>query len=301
MDNLNAYYDPLLKQDRLKQLAKYHRFEFERVDLSDAAATGAIVDKGPFDATVHLAAQAGVRYSQEAPRSYTASNVAGLLNVLEGCRAYDDHYLVFASSSSVYGDCTAFPVRETADTTRPVSLYAATKMAGELMAHSYADQYGLAVSALRLFTVYGPWGRPDMAIFKFTDAIFANEPVELYAGGTLQRDFTYVDDIAQGIVAAIDHPPSTDQARFRAYNLGRGMPVMVTDLLEELERCLGRRAVRRFLPPQIGDVSVTCADISAAQEDLGYQPATSICQGLRHFIDWYRGYYHLNKALRYTA
>ena len=225
VDNLNPYYDPQLKRDRLAQLSSCRAFKFVHLDLADASSTSDLVGVGPFDVTVHMAAQAGVRYSQEAPRTYVASNMAGMLNVLEACRTHEGHHLVFdPSSSSVYGDSTVFPVHETADITRPVSLYAATKMAGELMAYSYADQYGLAVTALRLFTVYGPWGRPDMAIFKFTAAMLANQPVELYAGGTLQRDFTYVDDIVQGIIGTVDHPTTSDDQKFRAYNLGRGEP-----------------------------------------------------------------------------
>jgi UDP-glucuronate 4-epimerase len=296
VDSLNPYYNPQLKQDRLAQLKPHKAFTFAPMDLSDAAATKELVECGPFDVTVHMAAQAGVRYSQEAPRSYVASNMSGLLNVLETCRARAPHHLVFASSSSVYGDATAFPVAETADITRPVSLYAATKMAGELMAYSYADQYGVAVTALRLFTVYGPWGRPDMAIFKFTDAILNNRPVELYAGGTLRRDFTYVDDIVQGVLGAIDHPPTNSDAIFRAYNLGRGTPISVLDLLKEIERCLDRRAFRRNLPPQLGDVTVTCADIRAAQAEIGYRPSTSISDGIQQFVAWYRGYFGQSQA-----
>jgi UDP-glucuronate 4-epimerase len=302
VDNLNPYYDPRLKQSRLAQLATHPAFKFALVELADASSTNTLAQAGPFDVTVHLAAQAGVRYSQEAPRSYVDSNIAGLINVLEMCRAFERHHVVFASSSSVYGECTTFPVSEAADITRPVSLYAATKMAGELMAYSYADQYGLAVTALRLFTVYGPWGRPDMAIFKFTNAILAGQPVELFAGGTPRRDFTFVADIVQGIVAAIDHPPTNNDQRFRAYNLGRGEPVAVTELVEELERCLGSRALRRSLPAQLGDVQITCADIRAAQADLGYRPATSIRDGLRQFVAWYRSYYgHPNIDLRQSA
>lgn len=302
VDNLNAYYSPQLKQDRLAQLTSCRSFKFARIDLADAATTSDLIDAGPFDVTVHLAAQAGVRYSQEAPRTYTASNLAGLLNVLEACRASAGHHLVFASSSSVYGDSTVFPVHETADITRPVSLYAATKMAGELMAYSYADQYGLAVTALRLFTVYGPWGRPDMAIFKFTNAMLANQPVELYAGGTLQRDFTYVDDIVQGIIAAVDHPPNNAVTNFRAYNLGRGEPATVLALVKEIETCLERRAVRRTLPAQLGDVNITCADIRAAQSEIGYRPTTSLSNGIRHFVTWYQDYYgHSNAILGRSA
>jgi UDP-glucuronate 4-epimerase len=280
-----------LKQDRLAQLTPHRGFRFSRLELAASAVTVEIAAAGPFDVAVHLAAQAGVRYSQEAPRSYVASNVAGLLNVLEACREGAAQHLVFASSSSVYGDSTAFPVNETADVTRPVSLYAATKMAGELMAYSYADQYGLAVTALRLFTVYGPWGRPDMAIFKFTDAILNSRPVELYAAGTLRRDFTYVDDIVQGIIGAIDHPPTGEDTKFRAYNLGRGEPVAVLDLLAEIETALGRRAIRKNLPPQLGDVTVTFADIEAARREIGYRPQTSVREGIRRFVDWYRAYY----------
>jgi UDP-glucuronate 4-epimerase len=302
VDNLNPYYNPQLKRDRLAQLTSYPAFKFSLLNIADPGATNTLIDMGHLDVTVHLAAQAGVRYSQEAPQSYAASNVTGTLSVLEACRARGPHHLVFASSSSVYGESMVFPVRESADLTRPVSLYAATKMASELMAYSYADQYGLAMTALRLFTVYGPWGRPDMAVFKFTEAILAGRPVELYAGGVLQRDFTFVGDIVQGILGAIDHPPEADAAKFRAYNLGRGAPASVLELLDELERCLERRAVRRTLPPQVGDVKVTFADIRAAQHELGYQPSTSLSDGIRQFVEWYRNYSpDLNVPLRRSA
>jgi UDP-glucuronate 4-epimerase len=302
VDNLNPYYDPELKRDRLAKLQTYDAFKFAWMDISDNATTGALIESGPFDVTIHLAAQAGVRYSQQAPRSYVASNIAGLLNVLEACRQLKQNHLIFASSSSVYGECATFPVHESADITRPVSLYAATKMAGELMAYSYADQYGLAVTALRLFTVYGPWGRPDMAIFKFTEAILSSQPVEIYAGGTLRRDFTFVDDIVQGILGAMDHRPDIDGERFQAYNLGRGESVEVNELLEQLERCLDRRAVRRHLPAQLGDVKATYADIRAAQSELGYRPKTSLSDGLPQFVDWYRSYYcQTGAALRHSA
>src|SRR6516164_9100961 len=247
IDSLTPYYDPRLKRDRLAQLSNHRSFRFAPLDLADTAATQAILDAGPFDVIVHLAAQAGVRYSQEAPRSYIASNVAGTLNVLEACRQSPQTQLVFASSSSVYGDGTMFPVAEVADVTRPVSLYAATKMSGELMAYSYVDQYDISITALRFFTVYGPWGRPDMAVFKFTAAILAGQPVDLYAGGVLRRDFTFVEDTVQGVLGAIDHPPTNEGPRFRAYNLGRGEPATVLELLAALESALGRRAIRRNL------------------------------------------------------
>jgi UDP-glucuronate 4-epimerase len=291
VDNLTPYYDPQLKRARLARLTDHRSFRFAPLDLADAAATRALVDAGPFDAIVHLAAQAGVRYSQEAPRTYVSSNVAGTLNVLEACRQSPQPHLVLASSSSVYGDVKTFPVCESADVTQPVSLYAATKMAGELMAYSYVDQYDLAVTALRFFTVYGPWGRPDMAVFKFTAAILAGQPVDLYAGGVLRRDFTFVGDTVQGILGAIDHPPVSDGGSFRAYNLGRGAPVTVLDLLGELETALNKRALRRNLPPQLGDVNVTFADVRAAERDLGYRPQTSLSNGIAQFVAWYREYY----------
>lgn len=302
VDSLNPYYNPQLKYDRLAQLESHAAFKFERMELADASSTDRLIELGPFDATVHLAAQAGVRYSQESPRSYGASNLAGLINVLEACRSSPEHHIVFASSSSVYGDSTAFPVHESADVTRPVSLYAATKMAGELMAYSYAHQYGLGITALRLFTVYGPWGRPDMAIFKFTEAILASRPVELYAGGILQRDFTYVGDIVQGILGAVDHSPVGQEERFRAFNLGRGKPASVLELLKEIERCLDRRALRRNLPPQLGDVNITCADISAAQAEIGYRPQMALSEGISQFVAWYRDYYgHSNAVVGNTG
>jgi UDP-glucuronate 4-epimerase len=302
VDNLTPYYDPRLKRDRLAQLEGNPAFRFAPLDLADAAATQAIVDAGPFDAIVHLAAQAGVRYSQEVPRTYISSNVAGTLNVLEACRHHPQQHLVFASSSSVYGDGATLPVAEIANVTRPVSLYAATKMAGELMAYSYVDQYGVTVTALRFFTVYGPWGRPDMAVFKFTAAILAGQPVDLYAGGVLRRDFTYIDDTVQGVLGAIDHPPTGDDPLFRAYNLGRGAPVTVLQLLNELERALGKRAIRRNLPPQLGDVSVTFADIRAAQDAIGYRPQVSLSNGISQFVAWYCDYYRVSdSAIRQSA
>jgi UDP-glucuronate 4-epimerase len=302
VDNLNAYYDPQLKRARLAQLTAHPHFEFTLLDLADTRATDAILAAGQIDVTIHLAAQAGVRYSQEAPQSYAASNVVGTLSVLEACRARRPHHLVFASSSSVYGESTKFPVAEGADVTHPVSLYAATKMAGELMAFSYVDQYKIAATGLRLFTVYGPWGRPDMAVFKFTAAILAGRPVELYAGGVLRRDFTFVEDIAQGIVGAVDHPPTEGGPQFRTYNLGRGEPASVIDLLTEIERSLGARAIRRSLPPQIGDVNVTFADIRAAQAEIGYRPSVSLGEGIPQFVDWYRAYTsHSNTPLRQSA
>jgi UDP-glucuronate 4-epimerase len=302
VDNLNAYYDPQLKRDRLAQLTIYPRFKFSLLDLADPHATDALLAAGQIDVTVHLAAQAGVRYSQEAPQSYAASNVVGTLNVLEACRARGRHHLVFASSSSVYGESTKFPVAESADVIHPVSLYAATKMASELMAYSYVDQYEIAATGLRLFTVYGPWGRPDMAVFKFTDAILTGRPVDLYAGGVLRRDFTFVDDIAQGIVGAVDHPPTEGGPQFRAYNLGRGEPASVIDLLTEIERSLGTRATRRSLPPQIGDVDVTFADIRAARAEIGYRPSVSLGGGIPRFVDWYRTYIsHSQAPLRQSA
>ena len=262
IDNLTPYYDPRLKRDRLAQLDGHRSFRFAPLDLADAAATQAIIDAGPFDAMVHLAAQAGVRYSQEAPRTYVSSNVAGMLNVLEACRQNPHQHLVFASSSSVYGDGASLPVAETANVTRPVSLYAATKMAGELMAYSYVDQYDIAVTALRFFTVYGPWGRPDMAVFKFTAAILAGQPVELYAGGVLRRDFTFVGDTVQGVIGAIDHPPNGDDPLFRAYNLGRGEPVTVLQLLGEMEQRAG----------QAGGPSQFAAAIGRRERDVCRHP-----------------------------
>jgi UDP-glucuronate 4-epimerase len=296
IDNLTPYYDPRLKRDRLAQLDGHRSFRFAPLDLADAAATQAIIAAGPFDAMVHLAAQAGVRYSQEAPRTYVSSNVAGMLNVLEACRQNPHQHLVYASSSSVYGDGASLPVAETANVTRPVSLYAATKMAGELMAYSYVDQYDIAVTALRFFTVYGPWGRPDMAVFKFTAAILGGQPVDLYAGGVLRRDFTFIDDTVQGVIGAIDHPPTGDDPLFRAYNLGRGEPVTVLQLLSEMERALGKRAIRRNLPPQLGDVSVTFADIRSAQDAIGYRPQTSLGDGVDAFVAWYREYYRVSES-----
>lgn len=302
VDSLNSYYDPRLKRDRLANLVHHPSFRFAHLDLTHDSATSTLLDAGPFDVTIHLAAQAGVRYSQQAPRSYTASNVAGLINVLEACRGVKDHHLIFGSSSSVYGECRVIPVQEAVDTTRPVSLYAATKMAGELMAYSYAAQYDLKVTALRFFTVYGPWGRPDMAIFKFTESILNNQPVELFAGGTLRRDFTYVDDTVQGILAAADHPPVGGDDCFRVYNLGRGTPVTVNELLENLEQCLNRRAIRRVVPFQSGDVSVTFADIHAAQNDIGYQPTVTLADGLQRFVEWYQRYYlNTDMPLKHSA
>ena len=304
LDNLCSYYDVQLKRDRLSQLLDHTSFTFSETDLSDRQAMEHLFSSSQFDVVVHLAAQAGVRYSLENPHSYIDSNVVGFINVLEGCRHSDVGHLLYASSSSVYGANSTMPFSVHDNVDHPVSLYAATKKANELMAHSYSHLYQLPTTGLRFFTVYGPWGRPDMALFLFTERILSGKPIDVFNHGKLRRDFTYIDDIVQGIVRLTDclpqpNPdwdstapdPGTSLAPFRIYNIGNNQPVELMEFIEILERCLGRKAEKNFLPMQPGDVLATCANVDDLMADVGFHPATSIEQGIEHFVRWYRDYY----------
>ena len=306
LDNLNAYYDPALKQARLARLQGHPDFAFHRVDIADASAVAGVFAATRPSRVVHLAAQAGVRHALEHPHDYTASNLAGATTVLESCRRHGVEHLVFASSSSVYGGNTRVPFVETDPVDHPVSFYAATKRANELMAHSYAHLFDLPVTMLRYFTVYGPWGRPDMAIWKFSDALLAGRPIEVYAGGTLERDFTFVDDAVEATVALLERPPTrrspTDPARWQAsgpdsswapfevYNIGRSDPVSVNTLLALLEGATGCRAMRRELGLQPGDVARTFAGTAKLAAATGLSPSMPLADGLDRFVDWFRGW-----------
>ncbi|MFM7242800.1 MAG: NAD-dependent epimerase/dehydratase family protein [Planctomycetaceae bacterium] len=294
-DNLNAYYDPRLKHARLAELSRMPGWRFVRGDLADGAALARLVADEQPACVVHLAAQAGVRWSIDNPAAYVSSNLVGFANVLEACRHAATPHLVYASSSSVYGANTKTPFAETDPVDRPVSLYAATKKANELMAHSYAHLFGLPCTGLRFFTVYGPWGRPDMAYWKFTEAILAGTPIEVFGGGLLRRDFTFVDDVVEAIVRMIDAPPSAGvaddgsaAAPCRVYNVGNHTPVTVARLLAILERLCGRPAIRLQRPRPPGDVEATFADVSALARDFGFEPRTTLDEGLTRFVDWYR-------------
>jgi UDP-glucuronate 4-epimerase len=299
IDNLNDYYDPRLKHARLAQLRREPGFAFERIDIADTAAVAALFARGGFDRVVHLAAQAGVRYSVTHPHSYAQSNLVGFLNILEGCRTQNIAHLVYASSSSVYGGNRKLPFAETDPVDQPVSLYAATKKANELMAHSYSHLYGQPATGLRFFTVYGPWGRPDMAYFDFTRAILAGEPIRVFNHGRMSRDFTFIDDIVAGVVAVLDSPPaaSAEGAPCRVLNIGSHAPVPLLDFIGALESALGRRATLDLQPMQPGDVPATYADVTALQTLTGSaHAATPLAQGLQAFVDWYRGYYAVAEA-----
>jgi UDP-glucuronate 4-epimerase len=295
IDNLNDYYDPALKRARLAQLTGQPGFTFERLDIADAAAVEKRFTQCGFDRVVHLAAQAGVRHSITHPHDYAQANLLGFLNILEGCRANASAHLVYASSSSVYGGNRKLPFSEDDPVDRPVSLYAATKKANELMSHSYSHLYGLPCTGLRFFTVYGPWGRPDMAYFSFTRAILAGEPIAVFNHGQMSRDFTYIDDIVDGVLGALDHPPSRaeDQsASYRLLNIGSHAPVSLLDFIAELERALGRKARLDLQPMQPGDVPATYADVSRLQALTGStRRATSLEEGVRRFVAWYRRYH----------
>jgi UDP-glucuronate 4-epimerase len=304
LDNLNPYYDPTLKEARLARLASQRGFRFERIDLADRKAMEALFAGGRIGRVVHLAAQAGVRYSVENPHAYADSNLTGTLHVLEGCRHHGVEHLVFASTSSVYGANTKMPFSVHDNVDHPLSFYAATKKANELMAHTYAGLYGLPVTGLRFFTVYGPWGRPDMALFQFTRNILAGKPIDVFNYGKHRRDFTYVDDIAGGVVAALDHvaapnpawdgnapDPATSRAPYRIYNIGNNRPVELMHYIAVLEDCLGRKAEKNLLPLQVGDVPDTWADAEDLVRDVGYRPSTPVEEGVARFVEWYREYY----------
>ena len=304
LDNLNDYYDVTLKQARLAQLEGRNGFNFAKIDLADRSAMEDLFAREKFDRVIHLAAQAGVRYSIENPHAYVNSNLTGFMNILEGCRHCDVQHLVYASSSSVYGANTAKPFSIHQNVDHPLSLYAATKKSNELMAHTYAHLYGLPVTGLRFFTVYGPWGRPDMALFLFTKKILAGEPIDVFNNGEHSRDFTYIDDIVEGVVRSVDRvaapnedwsgdapDPGTSAAPYRLYNIGNNNQVQLMDYIACLEKALGKKATKNFLPLQPGDVPETYADIDDLARDIGYQPATNIEDGIAKFIEWYREHY----------
>jgi UDP-glucuronate 4-epimerase len=309
LDNLNAYYDPALKQARLAEIDRVASrtgtaFHFVKADLADKAAVDACFAAHDFDRVIHLAAQAGVRHSIEAPGEYVSSNLVGFANILEACRNAGTAHLVYASTSSVYGANDTTPYSEHSGADHPLQLYAATKRANELMAHAYSHLYDLPTTALRFFTVYGPWGRPDMALFLFTEKILKGEPIPIYNEGHLERDFTYVDDIVEGVLrvtADVATPdadwdarspdPATSNAPFRILNIGNNQPVALLDFIDALEEALGRKAVRDLLPMQPGDVKRTHADVSLLKSTVNYNPTTSVREGVSRFVDWYRDFY----------
>ena len=303
LDNLNAYYDPALKRARLDELAKAPAFHFVKLDLADRAGMAALFAEHRFQDVVHLAAQAGVRYSLVDPHAYADANLTGFLNILEGCRHAKSRHLLYASSSSVYGANTAMPFSTAQNVDHPLSLYGATKKANELMAHAYAHLFGVPATGLRFFTVYGPWGRPDMAMWLFTDAIMAGRPIKLFNHGNMRRDFTYVDDVAEAVVRLIGRPPAgdprwssdapdpaTSRAPWRVYNIGNHTPVEVPEVVRLIEEALGKPAIRELVPMQPGDVPETYADVDDLREAVGFAPATPIAEGVRRFVAWFRDY-----------
>jgi UDP-glucuronate 4-epimerase len=305
LDNLNDYYDPGLKASRLEILQRHRNFRFVKLDVADRGGMEALFAAENFNRVIHLAAQAGVRNSIENPHIYVASNVVGFLHVIEGCRRHGVEHLVYASTSSVYGANTHLPFAVDQNVDHPLTLYAASKKANELMAHAYSSLYGLPTTGLRFFTVYGPWGRPDMALFLFTANILAGKPIDVFNYGKHKRDFTYVDDIAAGVVAAADHiaapdaawnpqapNPSTSRAPYRLYNIGNHRSVELLRYIEVLEQCLGRKAQKNLLPMQPGDVPDTLADVETLTHDVGYRPSTPVEVGVERFVAWYRSYYH---------
>ncbi len=304
LDNLNDYYDVKLKEDRLNQLRGKDNFVFEKLSLEDRDGMAGLFSRGEFEIVVNLAAQAGVRYSLINPYSYVESNISGFLNILEGCRHSMVKHLVFASSSSVYGANTKMPFSVHNNVDHPVSLYAATKKANELMAHAYASLYKIPCTGLRFFTVYGPWGRPDMALFLFTKAILENRPIDVFNYGKMQRDFTYIDDIVEGVVRVIESIPdpdplwsgndpdaATSYAPYRIYNIGNNNPVELMKFIEAIEQCLGKKAEMNLLPIQAGDVPATYADVDDLIREVGFKPETPIEEGIRKFVEWYTWYY----------
>ena len=304
LDNLNEYYDPTLKRARLARLEDKPNWRFVKLDLADGSGMQQLFRNERFDRVVHLGAQAGVRYSIDNPLAYVDSNLVGTTNVLEGCRHGGVEHLVYASTSSVYGANTKMPFSVHQNVDHPLSFYAATKKANELMAHTYSALYQLPTTGLRFFTVYGPWGRPDMALFKFTRAILEDKPIEVYNYGNHRRDFTYIDDIVEGVVRALDKTatpnpewdsedpdPGTSFAPYRLYNIGNQGPIELMRYIEVLEGCLGRKAEKQLLPMQPGDVPDTWADVEALVEDVGYRPATPVEEGVKRFVDWYLSYY----------
>jgi UDP-glucuronate 4-epimerase len=306
LDNLNDYYDVGLKQARLARLTPQRGFRFVKLDLADQAGMAGLFQRERFERVVHLGAQAGVRHSLKDPHSYISANVVGTLNVLEGCRHHGVQHLVYASTSSVYGASTAMPFSVHEPASHPLSLYAASKRSTELMAHNYAALFGIPVTGLRFFTVYGPWGRPDMALFMFARAIIDGQPIEVFNNGHHKRDFTYVEDIVEGVVRATDriatanpgwdsrHPdPATSRFPYRLYNIGSNRPVDLLRYVEVLEQCLGRKAEKLMKPLQPGDVPDTYANVDELVADVGYKPDTPIEVGVKNFVDWFREYYRL--------
>ena len=304
IDNLNHYYDVQLKLDRLEQLKPFPDFIFQKMDLCEQKELIDLCKDHNFDVVVNMAAQAGVRYSIENPRAYVDANLVGFINILECCRQFEVEHLVFASSSSVYGANTKMPFSVHHNVDHPVSLYAATKKANELMAHTYSHLYGLACTGLRFFTVYGPWGRPDMALFLFTQAILKGKPIKVFNHGKMQRDFTYIDDIIEGVIRVMGQKPQSDAAwsglqpdpgtsyaPYKIYNIGNNNPVALMDFINTIEAAIGRPAQKEFMELQPGDVVATYADIDDLQRDVGFKPSTGLGEGIRHFIDWYRDYY----------
>jgi UDP-glucuronate 4-epimerase len=303
VDSVNSYYDPRLKMARLDELGTSRSFRFHRINIAECGSTASLFEKERPGLVVHLAAQAGVRYSIENPHAYGDSNLQGFLNILEGCRHTDVRHLLYASSSSVYGANTRVPFSVHHNVDHPISLYAATKKANELMAHSYAAMYGFPVTGVRFFTVYGPWGRPDMAMFLFTEAISKGRPINVFNHGNMRRDFTYIDDIVEGVYRVLLTPavpdpgwsgdvpdPGTSRAPARIYNIGNSTPVELNYVIELLERHLGRKAERRLLPMQPGDVPSTFADIADLERDVGFRPSTPIEVGVERFVAWWRSY-----------
>ncbi|MGH8007359.1 MAG: NAD-dependent epimerase [Candidatus Binatia bacterium] len=306
LDNINAYYDVRLKEARLACLADQKRFTFVRLDLADGPGITELFAQQRPERVVHLAAQAGVRYSLTNPHAYVESNLVGFLHILEGCRHTQVQHLAYASSSSVYGANTKMPFSIHDNIDHPVSLYAASKKANELMAHTYSHLYSLPTTGLRFFTVYGPWGRPDMALFLFTRAILAGEPIPVFNHGKMRRDFTYIDDIVEGVVRVLDTvpqpnlswsgstpDPGTSLAPYRLYNIGNNQPVELLEFIAILEQCLGRTAEKQFLPMQAGDVPETYADVDDLMRDVGFRPSTPLSVGIARFVEWYRGYYRV--------
>lgn len=304
IDNLNDYYDTNLKLARLETILHYANFKFIKIDISDKTKIEALFENEKFDNVMHLAAQAGVRYSISNPHAYIDSNIIGFLNILEGCRNNKIKHFVYASSSSVYGANTKMPFSVHDNVDHPVSLYAASKKTNELMAHTYSHLYGLATTGLRFFTVYGPWGRPDMSLFKFTQNILEGKPIDVFNYGNHRRDFTYIDDIVEGVLRVIDNPaqknnhwdgncpdPGTSLAPYRIYNIGNNNPVSLLNFIETLEKCLGKEAKKTLLPMQQGDVPDTYADVSDLISDFDYKPDTILEIGVRNFVEWYKNFY----------
>ncbi len=304
LDNVNNYYDVCLKEARLARLTDQEQFHFTRLDLADRLGMEELFTREQPERVIHLAAQAGVRYSLTNPHTYVDSNLVGFLHILEGCRFNNVQHLVYASSSSVYGANTKTPFSIHDNVDHPISLYAASKKANELMAHTYSHLYNLPTTGLRFFTVYGPWGRPDMALFLFTKAILENRPIDVYNYGKMKRDFTYIDDIVEGVVRVSDRlpqpnmawsgmpsDPGTNKAPYKVYNIGNNNPEELLHFIEVLENCLGKQAEKRFLPMQPGDVPETVADVDDLMRNVGFRPNTPITTGIARFVDWYRGYY----------